>query len=98
MCAQPSGIALATGGAYWVARPGQHVVVKVSAAGRSTTYAGTGQQASTGDGGPATAASLDTPYALAVTGGALYIAETVDAGHIRRVGADGVISSVSRTG
>ena len=46
---QPSGIALATGGAYWVARPGQHVVVKVSAAGRSTVYAGNGQQAFAGE-------------------------------------------------
>ncbi|MGH8018895.1 MAG: hypothetical protein ACREIA_11475 [Opitutaceae bacterium] len=63
-----------------------------------STFAGNGVQGSTGDGGPATAAQINDPYGV-VRGpdGAIWFCE--HAGHrIRRVAADGTISTVAGTG
>ncbi len=72
-------------------------VRKVDASGTITTVAGTGVRGSTGDGGPATSARLD-PFDLAVDrAGNLLIADV--SGHrIRKVGADGIITTVAGTG
>jgi DNA-binding beta-propeller fold protein YncE len=66
--------------------------------GRSRTVAGTGEQASSGDGGPATLAALEIPTALATNpeNGDLYIG-----GHDRRVrktDAAGVITTIAGDG
>jgi streptogramin lyase len=63
-----------------------------------STFAGTGVAGYAGDGGPAAAARLDQPFGLARgPDGALYVCE---AGNhvIRRVGRDGIISTVAGTG
>ncbi len=66
-----------------------HVVRKVSG-GIITTIAGTGTAGSEGNGGPATAAQLNRPFAtVAADSGELFIA---DASGIRRVATDGTIS------
>ena len=62
------------------------------------TFAGTGVQGSTGDGGPATSAQVNDPYGI-VRGpdGAIWFCE--HAGHrIRRIAPDGTISTVAGTG
>jgi trimeric autotransporter adhesin len=63
-----------------------------------TTYAGTGIAGYSGDGGPATAAQLYSPFGLAMdTAGNLFIAEQIN--HIiRKVAADGTISTYTGTG
>ena len=65
-----------------------------------TTIAGTGDQESSGDGGPAVAASLNTPTDAVVdwTTGNIFIAEF--GGHrIRMIGAStGIISTIAGTG
>jgi sugar lactone lactonase YvrE len=66
--------------------------------GRSRTVAGTGEQASSGDGGPATLAALEIPTALATNpeNGDLYIG-----GHdrrVRKIDAAGVITTVAGDG
>ncbi len=67
------------------------------AAGVLTVVAGNGTTGFGGDGGPATSASLNSPYGLAVdTGGNLYIADTENQ-RIRKV-ANGVITTVAGTG
>ena len=64
-----------------------------------TRVAGTGQRGYFGDGGPATAAQLHTPYGMALdTSGNLYIADSGNHS-IRRVdAASGIITTVAGTG
>ena len=63
-----------------------------------STFAGTGKQGHSGDGGPATAAQIDNPFGL-VRGpdGAIWFCEYTGQ-RIRRVAPDGTISTVAGTG
>lgn len=73
-------------------------VRRVATDGIITTIAGGDAQGFTGDGGPATAASLSAPRGLAVgPDGSLYIADWGNS-RIRRVGRDGIITTVAGTG
>jgi sugar lactone lactonase YvrE len=57
-----------------------NVIRKVDASGIITTYVGTGAVGYTGDGGPATQATISDPWGIAVdTQGNLYIADTNNA-------------------
>jgi uncharacterized protein (TIGR03437 family) len=73
-------------------------VWKVSAAGILTTLAGTGVPDFGGDGGPAAAAQLNTPTAVAIDFQSnLYIADSLNH-RIRKLGADGTITTFVGTG
>src|SRR5262249_58185002 len=73
-------------------------VRKVDANGIITPFAGNGVADHTGDGGPATAASIGEPLALAFgPDDSLYIAEG-DLNRIRRVTADGIITTIAGSG
>ncbi len=79
---------------WWPTAP----VVRITPSGSLRVIAGNGIPGFSGDGGPATRASLSFPSALALdTAGNLYIA---DAGNyrIRRVNSDGIIETVAGTG
>jgi sugar lactone lactonase YvrE len=68
-------------------------VIRVDSSGNVATVAGTGSPGTAGDGGPATAARLRNIWDVAVDlDGNLYIAENA---RIRKVDADGVISTVA---
>lgn len=78
---------------------GNHVVRKIDGAGVISLVAGTPNTAGySGDGGPATAATLNTPSDVAVApDGAIIIADTMN--HVvRRVDADGTITTIAGTG
>ena len=73
-------------------------VRKVNSAGVISTVAGNGTRGYSGDGGPATSASLQDPLGLAVDSiGNFYIADTSN-NRIRKVNASGIISTVVGTG
>lgn len=62
-----------------------------------TTVAGNGANVSAGDGGRATNAAVNLPVGLAIDpSGNIFVAETVN--RVRKIGADGIISTVAGTG
>ena len=66
-------------GSFLIADRGNHAIREVSN-GFITTIAGTGVAGSSGDGGPATAAQLNTPFGVTVTpAGDILIADTPEA-------------------
>ncbi len=73
-------------------------VYKVDQYGIVTTVAGNGSQGFSGDGGPATSASISFPEGVAVdTNGNIYIADTYN-NRIRKVSTNGVITTVAGNG
>ena len=73
-------------------------VRKVSPTGIITTVAGNGTQGFSGDGGPATSAQLAGPAGIAVDGaGNLFVADEGNY-RIRKVSADGIITTVAGNG
>ena len=95
----PYGVAVDSKGAVYVADLGNNRVRRIGPDGTISTVAGTGTAASTGDGGLATAASLDSPRNLAVdSAGNLYISE-FNGHRVRKVAAaDGTISTFAGAG
>ena len=66
--------------------------------GLSLTVAGNGTDGFSGDGGPATSASLTADYGIAVgIDGSFYFADRFSH-RIRRVGTDGIITTVAGNG
>ncbi len=91
----PQGLAVDSSGALYIADTGNNIVRKVTRDGNITTVAGTGTAGYTGDGGPATSATLKGPTGIAVDSyGNLFIADSTNAG-LREVGVDGIISTVA---
>lgn len=96
---QPRGIALDGAGNLYIADTGNHRIRKMAATtGIIGTIAGTGSAGYSGDGGPATAAQLNGPAALAIDGsGDIYIADTQN-NRIREIDTQGNISLVAGNG
>ncbi len=90
----PSSVVYDTAGNLYFTETGNHVVRRLTTAGVLSIVAGTGTQGYAGDGGPAKAALLDSPSAVALDGsGDLLIADTHNH-RIRRVDAlTGLIST-----
>ena len=97
----PSGVALDAAGNMFIVDAGDNRILRVDAAtGAVTTVAGTGATTGAfGDGGPATAAALAYPIAVAADGaGDVFVTQLLYAG-VRRVDAStGVITTVAGTG
>src|ERR1035437_10331608 len=93
---QPQGMAVDAAGNLYIADTTNHRIRKVSS-GTITTVAGNGVGGFSGDGGPATRASLYYPQGVTVdSAGTLYIADTFN-GRIRKV-SGGTITTVAGGG
>ena len=92
-------IAFDSRGNLYLADTGNHRIRKIDLNGVITTAAGTGTPGFSGDGGPASAAQLNTPYAVVFdSAGDLFI---TDGGNhrVRKVSAtSGAISTIAGTG
>jgi sugar lactone lactonase YvrE len=94
----PEDVAVNAFGCLFVADSDNNVVRKVSTNGTITTVAGNGTASYSGDGGAATNASLYSPCGVAVDAlGDLFIADT-DNQRVRRVGTNGIITTVAGNG
>ena len=82
----------------YIAETVNNRVRQVSPSGVITTLAGTGKFGYAGDGGPAKMAELNQPSGVAVDGsGNVYIADTNNY-RVRKVSADGTITTVAGNG
>ena len=94
----PYGVAVDASGDVFIADTGNNRIREVKTNGMITTVAGKGNGDFSGDGGPATNASLALPSGVAVDGaGNLFIADT-DAERIREVSTNGIITTVAGNG
>ena len=91
----PQGIAVDKTGSIYVGTSSR--LCKISG-GRLRTIAGTGDAGYSGDGGPALSARIHTPLGIALDGaGNVYFSDS-QSSVVRRIGADGNISTVAGTG
>ncbi len=100
----PSGVVLDGAGNMYIADGGHNKIrivappVSPATAGIIHTFAGSGDAGFSGDGGPATAANLNSPTGIALDGaGNLYIADTGN-NRIRKVTPSGKISTIVGNG
>lgn len=95
---QPTRLRLDDQGALYIADTGNHVIRRLDTDGVITTFAGTREAGYSGDDGPAIEARLQSPYDLRFApDGSLYVADA-DNDVIRRIDADGVVTTVVGTG
>jgi uncharacterized protein (TIGR03437 family) len=95
---QPAGVTLDGAGNVYVADTNNFVVRKITPLGTITTVVGTGRYGSSGDGGPATKATLSQVVDMKFdAAGNLYIADLQN-GRIRRVDTSGTITTIAGTG
>ncbi len=95
---QPEGIALDSFGNIYIADYGNSRIRKIDISGTITTIAGTGSINYSGDGGPATAASLYQPTGIAVDrAGYVYIADNQN-NRIREIDTSGTITTIAGPG
>lgn len=93
----PSGVAVTSDG-FVVADSAEHVVRRVSANGLIERFAGTGRSGTSGDGGPATAASLRSPRSVAVLDDGSVLIADADDHRVRRVTPRGTIVAFAGSG
>ncbi len=93
---RPVALAIGPAGELYIAEGPR--IREVKKDGRISTFAGTGTAGFSGDRGPAAQAQLNTPQGLAVdSAGNVYIADTLN-NRVRRVDADGTITTVAGAG
>ena len=93
----PLGLAVDASGNLYIADTYNNVVRRLSPAGSLTMVAGNGTASFSGDGGPATSATLDAPSAVTVdSAGNLYILDAYNQ-RVRRV-TNGYISTIAGNG
>ncbi|MFN2642360.1 MAG: SMP-30/gluconolactonase/LRE family protein [Actinomycetota bacterium] len=95
---RPYGVAVGPTGTFYIADTGNSRIRRVDASGTITTIAGTGAKGFSGDGGDATRAKLQTPFAVAAGPmNTIYVADTGN-NRVRRVDGNGVIRTIAGSG
>ncbi|HYM96900.1 MAG TPA: LuxR C-terminal-related transcriptional regulator [Candidatus Sulfotelmatobacter sp.] len=93
---RPLAVAVGPSGEIYIAEDSR--IREVNKDGRISTFAGTGTSGYSGDLAPAAQAQLNMPQGLAVdSAGNVYISDTLN-DRVRRVDADGTITTVAGTG
>ena len=91
----PTGLAIDAAGNLYVTDPPANRVRRIDTSGIITTIAGTGEEGSGGDGGPAIDAQLNQPLLVAVGGrGSVFVSE-YGGKRIRKIDPDGTITTLA---
>ena len=94
----PAGIALDAAGNLYFADYHNARIRKVATSGIITTIAGTGTAGFSGDGGPATAATINTPWGVTTDAtGNIYFCDRYNH-RIRKINSAGIITTIAGTG
>jgi glucose/arabinose dehydrogenase len=95
---QPVGVAAGPDGSVYIADSGNHRIRVVDVAGLITTVVGDGEGRYSGDGGPATDASLRLPTDIALgPDGSVYVADSGNH-RVRKVAPTGLITTIAGHG
>ena len=94
----PRGIAALPDGGYLIADSDNNRIRRVDANGTITTVAGGAGHGFAGDGGPATQAELARPFGVAPTFDGGFLIVDAENNRIRKVAADGTITTVAGNG
>ena len=94
----PTGVAVDGNGNLYIADFGNSRIRKVNAAGVISTISGNGTAGYTGDGGAATAAEINNPYAVAIDGSGNVIIADYQNNRIRKVTPAGIITTIAGNG
>jgi sugar lactone lactonase YvrE len=98
LLSSPAGIAVGFGDSVFVADTGNNRVRVITADGKISTLAGTGESGYAGDGGVASQAVLSSPQGLAVDGeGSLYVTDSFN-DRVRKIDLEGVITTIAGSG
>ena len=92
------GLALDAQGNLHFTEFGGNRIRRIDTDGVVTTIAGTGEAGYTGDGGPATEATLNTPHGIAVDAESTIYFSDVGNFVVRMIDPDGIITTVAGTG
>jgi RHS repeat-associated protein len=96
--ALPTGVAVGPDGSLFIVDSGTYRIRRVGTDGIITTVAGNGTTGFSGDNGPATAAQISSPSGIAIgLDGSIFIGDWNN-NRIRRVGTDGLITTVAGNG
>lgn len=94
----PAGVAVGPDGRVYIADSGNLRLRRIDRDGTIRTIAGGGLPVSTGDGGPATEAQV-VPSGVAVDrAGNVYLSEIAPSNRVRRIGRNGVITTIAGNG
>ena len=93
----PNNVSVDTFGNLYIADGNNNRIRKVNTSGIISTIAGTGILGFSGDGGPATAAKIYSPFEMALDGGNIYFAD-YDNDRIRKIDTGGIITTIAGHG
>ena len=95
---RPLGLAALPDGGFLIADTGNNRIRRVDAKGVIATVAGSGRYGFSGDGGPALAARLRSPEAVAALPDGGFLVSDTGNDRVRHVAADGTITTVAGSG